>query len=192
MKRLAIALVLSVWLLPAGSASAAPAAPSVKSVLRTMGIAVPAPPEWDGVWEVADSIYTCLGVLTGTSPATKDTLCTGQSTYDPPPGMQVTFSCDGTATATEFHVTCSGSVEVVPDCQMTIDIRIDGTRTADTYFSVATVNTSYSGTGLGCDLIPSTCSQINSHGTRTGPAPVDYCATPARPSSWGEIKAHYR
>ena len=191
MKRLAIALVLSVWLLPAGSASAAPAAPSVKSVLRTMGIAVPAPPEWDGVWDVVDSTYDCLGVLTGKSSST-DTLCAGQSTYDPPAGTPVTFSCDGTATATEVHIVCTGSAQIIPDCQLTFVIHVDAYLTAETYFSVTNLNASYSGTAEGCDLLPGICQQINSHGERTGPAPVDYCATPARPSSWGEIKAHYR
>jgi hypothetical protein len=191
MKRLVIALVLTSCTLAAASAAAGPVAPTSNNALRTMGIAVPIPPEWAGVWAVEDSTYNCLGALTGTS-STEDTVCVGQGAYEPPPGTPVTFTCDGTATATEVHMICTGSAEIMPDCQMNMEIRIDAILTSDAYFSVTTITTSYAGTATGCDLIPGNCTQINSHGTRTGPAPTDYCATPVQPSSWGAIKAHYR
>jgi hypothetical protein len=191
MKRLAIAMILTSCLLAAGSASAGPAGPAVSGLRGALAAAVPVPPEWDGVWTTQDSLYDCSGASTGTSTST-DTLCTGQSTYEPPADPLLTFTCDGTADADEFHVTCSGSAELFPNCQMSIEIRTDGTLTGSSFFSVTTITTSYSGTGEGCDFLPGSCQQINSHGTRTGPAPSEYCATPARPASWGELKARYR
>ena len=74
----------------------------------------------------------------------------------------------------------------------TIDLQIDVVRTNDTYRSVATVNTSYSGTGTGCDLLPPSCTRTVSYGTRTGPAQTAYCETPARQTTWGRLKVTYR
>jgi hypothetical protein len=67
-----------------------------------------------------------------------------------------------------------------------------GTRTGESYYSVTTISTTYSGTGAGCSSFPASCTQINSKGTRTGPAPAAYCATPARAATWGELKSLYR
>jgi hypothetical protein len=69
---------------------------------------------------------------------------------------------------------------------------MDGTRTADSYFVVTVIEVSYSGTAEGCDLIPPTCIQLNTHGTRVGPAPPSYCATPTQPTTWGRLKTLYR
>jgi hypothetical protein len=190
MRHLAIAALLAAVLLSAGPAVAASAAPDFRSVLRTMGGSITIPAEWEGVWTTTDTTYNCQGVRTGTS-SSENTLCAGQSAYDPPTG-EVIFSCDGTATATEVHMTCSGAADVMPDCRVTVAIRIDVTRTDDAYFSVMTMQTSYAGTATGCDLLPATCEQRNSHGMRVGAPPVGYCGTPTLPSSWGKIKAHYR
>ena len=58
--------------------------------------------------------------------------------------------------------------------------------------SVATSNQTYTGTGKGCDLIPDGCSRNVSEGTREGAAPIAYCTTPIRRSTWGRLKTIYR
>jgi hypothetical protein len=185
-------LLVSAALLPAGIAQAGSVRPAFKDVLRTMSSSVPVPPEWSGIWDVTDSTYDCSGVLTGTS-SDPETLCTGQSVQPPSTGSPVTIDCTGTATATELHMVCTGSAAIMPDCQLDLVMHIDIVRTADTYFSILTMTTSYSGTAEGCDLLPGNCMQINSHGIRTGAAPADFCAgVPTRPASWGQVKAHYR
>ena len=78
------------------------------------------------------------------------------------------------------------------DCNYSFDIETHGTRSGDSFFSVSVFQTQYSGTGEGCDLFPDTCDQINSHATRTGPAPAAYCSTPAQRTTWGQVKSRYR
>jgi hypothetical protein len=155
-----------------------------------MSASIVVPLEWDGIWSLEDSTYTCTGTPTGTS-SSLDTLCTGAQ-LEPSTGSPIQFTCTGTADATSTHLTCIGSMDLFPDCKATYQIQMDGTRTGDTYLFVTTVNVTYSGTGTGCDLYPPSCTQINSHGTRLGPAPPAYCVTPARPSSWGKVKILYR
>ena len=73
-----------------------------------------------------------------------------------------------------------------------IEIQIDRIRTGDTYRSVTVTNVTYSGTGLGCDLVPPSCTKVVSYGTRTGPAPAEYCLTPVKRATWGQLKVAYR
>lgn len=184
-------LLLSLCLVAAESASADVPTFGGRHVLRLMGGSDPVPPEWAGVWTTVDSVYNCSGGLLSTSTST-DTLCAGQ-VFDP--GGEETecpFECTGTANSTSVNMHCSGTCEVFPDCSSTFDVDFVGTRTADSYFSVITMNVTFSGTGKGCDLLPPNCTQINSHGTRIGPAPEDYCATPAETMTWGRVKSRYR
>ena len=88
-----------------------------------------------------------------------DTLCSGQVFTENAPGSPLAIVCNGTADATTFHATCSGSDTVFTDCLVTFDIQVDGVRTGESYRSVTTTNTSYSGTGTGCDLLPATCTR---------------------------------
>lgn len=175
---------------PAGAASAEPAAFHFKSALRLLGGTVTVPPEWDGIWTTQDSTYDCATGPTGTS-SSSDTLCTGQVFNQSPPGP-VAISCTGTADATTFHTTCDGSTVIFPDCKASYAIQVDGTRTGDSYRSVTVVNVTYSGTAKGCDLVPPSCTRIVSYGTRTGPAPASYCVTPVKASTWGKLKLIYR
>jgi hypothetical protein len=182
MRRLALTLVLPASLLLIGSVDASPIPERLARMARASVII---PSEWDGTWTTLDTIYTCQGVFQSTS-TDADTLCGGKD-YSEGPNSLV---CTGTADATTLDVTCTGSEPVITDCDANYSIVIHGTRTASTYFTVTTINITYSGTG--CGPIPPTCVQINTHGTRTGPAPTEYCATSTRRTTWGEIKALYR
>ena len=186
MSRIVIALLLSASLLPAGPAHANPGAYDF-SLARSLLSEIKVPPEWDGVWTTEDSLYDCTtGFKSFFSSA--DTLCSGQ-VYN---GGSLNFTCSGTADATSFHATCSGSEPVFTDCLLTFDIQIDGTRTGDSYRSVTVTNSSYSGTGTGCDLLPPNCTRSVTYGTRTGAAPSAYCLTPVSQTTWGQIKVKYR
>ena len=191
MTRIAFVLLLSASLLRAGAAHAAPRAYDFSQALRLMSGSVTVPPEWDGVWTTQDSVYDCT---TGFKQFVSgvDTLCSGQVFTENAPGSPLAIVCNGTADATTFHATCSGSDTVFTDCLVTFDIQVDGVRTGESYRSVTTTNTSYSGTGTGCDLLPATCTRRVIYGARTGPAPAAYCTTPANRTTWGQIKVLYR
>jgi len=187
MKTWLLLFVLCAALLPAGLVQAWPAT-GINEILRTFGPATPVPPEWDGIWETTDSIFTCTGGLQVVSTG-NDTLCGGKEI--PAPGG-IDYICTGTADATTVHLTCTYEYDAFPDCHASSVTEVDGTLTGDTYYFVMMNNTTFSGTGFGCDLLPPQCSIIHSHGTRTGPAPIDYCATATLPATWGVIKALYR
>jgi hypothetical protein len=186
MKRLALTLMLPASMLLIGSAQAGPAPETIARMTRTSTVV---PTDWDGYWTTVDSVYTCEPVFQSTSTGA-DTICGGKDYSKNPPGTDISLTCTGTADATTIDVTCTGSGPLFTDCDANYTIVTHGTRTDDTYFIVSTINVTYS--GLACDGYPPLCIQVNSHGTRTGPAPVDYCATPTKRSSWGEIKAIYR
>jgi hypothetical protein len=184
-KLLAIAVLLLVTL-AVRPAAADPFARHVRpgtSPSSTTSIIVPA--EWAGVWENCDTVYTCAGAFQSASCDT-DTLCTGQ-VFDTDPSI----SCSGSFTSTTYTEHCTGSGNILT-CQYTTTIDSHGTRTADSSFSVSTISTTYSGADPTCGFLPPQCAQINSHGNRLGPAPAAYCATPSQPTTWGQMKAHYR
>jgi hypothetical protein len=149
------------------------------------GIIVPT--EWSGIWSIQDSTYDCPNVFKSTS-ASVDTLCTGHNGFEGDP----TFTCTGSATSTTFQQTCDGTFNVFPDCDAAFHLETHGTRTGDSYVAISTLTVNYVGTGTGCDLVPPSCTQIDSRGTRTGPEPVAYCASPVREATWGRMKAMYR
>jgi hypothetical protein len=165
--------------------------PSIQSVARLARVAVVVPQEWDGVWTTLDSIYTCAGAFQSTSTGA-DTVCGGKDYQTSAPGSSIVFTCTGTADATTIDMTCTGSGPVFTDCNADYTIVVHGTLASNSYHLVDTVNITYSGTGTGCDLLPPQCIQLDSWGTRTGPAPQAFCLTPARKSTWGELKALYR
>lgn len=189
MRKLALCVSLLVSILGAFIHPAQAAPPRAEQILRAARTAIVLPVEWDGIWTTADSVYDCSGVFQNTD-AGADTLCGGRDYLTGEPGFP--FECTGTVDATTIHVTCSGSVEAFPNCLATYTIETHGTRSGDSYFLVTTFSIAYTGTGEGCEFMPSSCDQTNSHGTRTGPAPPLYCSTPAQTRSWGELKIRYR
>ena len=182
MKLIVCALALGSALLCAGSASARP---FFRPATVPLGEIV-VPPEWAGIWSYSDTTYNCLGQVTGTSSGF-DTLCAGQR-FDTDPSV----SCTGSTTSTTYYQHCTSSGEIFPDCNLNTDVETNGTRNGDSFFSVTVFQSSTSGTAKGCDLFPPQCSQINSHATRIGPAPSEYCSTPAERATWGQLKSLYR
>ena len=185
----AVPLFLIACVLVSGSADAKSAPKGFGSALKALNGAITVPQEWDGIWDTVDSTYDCKGVLTGTS-ATEDTICGGQVVEAGNPNNPITFTCTGTANGNTIDVTCTGGAEILPECQLTIDFHIQVTRTGESFRSVTTSNQTYSGTG--CSGYPDMCSRDVQVGSRTGPAPIAYCTTPARRATWGQLKTIYR
>ena len=182
MKSLLVACLLGAAFLAVSDASASPF-----QRLKQYG-SITIPPEWAGTWSSTDSVYDCNGVLQSVS-TSLDTLCAGVR-FDFQ--SDSTISCSGSATATTFEEHCTGTGDAGPDCQYTLTLDAHGTRNGDSFFSVNVFQFQFSGTGPGCDQIPDQCTQTNSHSTRTGPAPAEYCATPVRSTTWGKVKSQYR
>ena len=179
--------ILCAAILSTVSAQAGPA-PDIREILRALSPATTVPPEWDGIWATTDSMYNCTGGLLNVSTGS-DTLCGGKEIPSP---AGINYTCSGTADATTIHLTCTYDYDVFTDCHAHSVVVVDGTRTADTYYIVTTMNTTFSGTGVGCSLLPPQCTVMHIHGTKTGPAPSAYCATATLPTTWGKIKTMYR
>jgi hypothetical protein len=181
-------LLLLSSVLTFGTAIAGPSSPTVARIAKLAMAQTVIPQEWDGIWTTEDSLYLCDGTFQNSPASTPDTICGGQDYQQSGP---VTLTCSGTATATTIDQTCTGSGTFIPDCDANYTVVTHGTRSADSYFLVTTVSAEY--VGAGCAGIPPSCSQINIHGTRIGPAPAEFCATtPTKRRTWGEIKAIYR
>ena len=191
MKRLLLAFLMLAPVLVATSARADVVSDRMQQIVRQARAAIVVPTEWDGVWTSVDTTYSCAGAFQNTSTST-DTICGGKDYSPADSGSPVTFDCTGTATATTYDMTCTGSTEIFPDCTSDYTITVHGTLSGGTYFMVTTLQVNYSGTATGCDLVPPTCNQYNSHGTRIGPAPTAFCATPTKQATWGRVKSIYR
>ena len=186
MKYFATALLLMISILGARSADAQTF--SVEGHALPIGLAgaITVPVEWAGIWSIQDSTYDCTGAFKSTT-TSLDTLCAGHSFENDP-----TFVCTGSSTPTTFQQTCTGSVNVLPDCDAVFTMETHGTRSGESSFSVSTITVTYAGTGAGCSSFPPSCTQINSRSTRTAGPPAAYCASPARAATWGELKVLYR
>jgi hypothetical protein len=169
-----------------GSAQAAHSI-SIESIFHGLSTSIPIPPEWEGIWTAQDTSYDCSPMtFRGVSTET-DTLCAGQVlTY--PDGETFTIDCNGTGNATTVHYVCSGSGEIVAGCTATIDVTTDVTRSGDSFYSVSTIQTTYTGACFG---LPNSCTISHTHGTRISSGTAE-CATPTKPSTWGGVKATYR
>lgn len=191
MRRLATTLVMLASLFTIGSARASTEVPSADQMKRMVKATVVVPVEWDGIYTTVDTTYDCNGVFQSTVTTTDgDTICGGKDYSPNSGGSPIVFDCTGTADASSFSMTCTGSGEIFTGCTADFTIVIHGTLSGGTYFDVSTINVTYSGSS--CSGFPPTCNQFNSHGTRTGPAPTAYCATPTRRTTWGQVKMYYR
>ncbi len=195
MKRLALALLLPVALCLASNAFAesvrtTPPGALSKYLYRVYG-SIAVPPEWAGIWTIVDSTYDCNRVFQDVTIET-DTLCTGMLVYDTPPeGVEFEITCTGTADGDEVHAECTGSGPV-DVCTLAYYFRTDGTRTADSYSIETRFEMTVTGPADPCDFFPDMCQINRSHGTRIAPEPTAYCATPAVPATWGQVKGRYR
>jgi hypothetical protein len=194
MKRLATVLLLvsaTLVLLADAAAARIPRSP-----LRLLQVGLAAadpykiPPEWDGLWTSTDSTYDCGGLFQS-SEVSEDTLCSGAVFLDPA-DFEGDVQCSGNFTATTINLTCTGVDTLFEGCLATFSYTINGTRSGANAFLVLTLSFTYDGTAPECAFFPDDCSQVNTHATRTGPAPPAYCATPTLPSTWGGVKIRYR
>jgi hypothetical protein len=183
---LALGIAGSTRMADAGMSEAA-----VGRVVRFLGSfrGTPVPPEWDGIWTTIDSTYFNCEISFAPPTPGADTICAG-ATFEQPsdPGFNVT--CSGTSDATTFSMQCAGTADLGGGCTGTVAFTIDGTRTGGTFKRVSVMN--FTPTTPTAECIAA-CIRTVSYGTRTGPAPTEYCATTeAKPSSWGGLKIMYR
>lgn len=172
-----------------GAAHASPDPNNLAIVAKIAKAQVVVPQDWDGIWTTVDTVYVCPTTFQSTSPGA-DTLCGGKDYSTAAPGSDIVFVCTGTADATTFDITCTGSGNVFPDCDADYNVVTHGTRTNDTFFTVSTINVTYTGTAC---VFGGSCIQINTHGTRTGSTTLADCAvTPTKRATWGQLKTIYR
>lgn len=188
MRRVILLSVLPVALV-VGTAAAGPAPHKVHDIIRMATSFAVVPREWEGVWTVVDSDYSCEGALdrTGTD---SPTVCAGTEFTVTSP--TATYTCSGTWDATTLDMFCTGTGQPSSTCAATDTIWVKATLTGDTFLEVVTDHFAISGPECG---IPETdCYLIRVHGTRTGPVPAGVCnpTTPTKRSTWGEIKVLYR
>lgn len=191
MKRLILTLVSLALLIAISPVHAGTSTPSGRAIMRLARASIVVPAQWDGLWTTVDSVYDCPDVFLVTNTST-DTICGGREYSPDGQGSPFAMVCTGSADASTMDMTCTGSGEVFAGCNANYTMVTHGTISGDTYHMVSTMETTYSGTGEGCSLLPPSCTQIDIWGTRTGAAPTDYCATSVRKSTWGRVKSLYR
>jgi hypothetical protein len=187
-------ILAALFLAVAPADAASPRPPRFAEPLRAAGGAFQVPPEWDGVWASADSVFDCQNNLLDVE-TYLDTLCAGQVisfAEDDPTGGLIDLTCTGGADATTVDIDCSGSTEFFPDCALTFAVQLSALRTGDSFVGTSVTSITFDGTGEGCDLLPDECTRVVTRANRIGPAPAAYCTTPTRASSWGDLKLRYR
>ena len=144
------------------------------------------PVSWEGVWEVTTTEMDCQTLEVINVSTTLDTLCAGEILNpENPDGL---FICSGTVTDVALHLECSSTLDVLPDCSLTVSFVSDGTRNGDTTSGVS-INT-FTYTGAGC-FFADTCTRLETTSVRTGDDPG--CgASPVVSASWGSFKSVYR
>lgn len=147
------------------------------------------PEEWTGIWQTVTTQYSCGDhVQQGDPIAATDTLCADTVIPDPQ-NQEVPLSCTSSADATSFSTHCEGSGEIFAGCTASIVYDLAGTRTGDSYHSVATISITYSGSCFGT---PDYCLETDADGTRIAPAPIPCGNTPVESQNWGSVKSLYR
>ena len=144
-----------------------------------------APESWAGIWETTTIERDCETLAIISETTSTDTICAGDiMNPEDPEGI---FTCEGTITDGAVHMECSGTVEILPGCSLTISFVSDGTRDGDTSSGV-TINT-FTYVGAAC-FFEDTCSRNESTSVRTGDDPG--CTTPVAEATWGNLKSVYR
>jgi hypothetical protein len=112
-------------------------------------------------------------------------LCTGEPIY----GDGGSGDCSSTISDTNVDWTCSVTETVAEGCTMTVTIHLVATRDGDSFESVRTVETTFTGT---CSPeFADTCLDHVSTATRTAEDPqCTDVSTHAR--SWSSVKSLYR
>ena len=146
------------------------------------------PEEWIGIWELDISIYDCETNALLFSTTNLDTICLGSVFEDPDPGS-ASIECTGSASATTYSTHCEGSELVEPGCTSNFVYDVSGTRNGNSYTSIATFTTTYTGD---CGFFPDSCQRTEITGTRTSSDPGPCEITPVESRAWATVKAYYR
>ena len=145
------------------------------------------PAAWAGIWEFTTDDEVCDGAFIDTYVDTT-AICPGEEFGADEEGFDL--NCSGTITDTAIDVTCSASVELIPDCTMTITLTTQATRTGGTI--QGTERTSFTYTGTACGPLVDECTDGTFTGVRIDPDPGACGSTPTLPTTWGAIKAIYQ
>jgi hypothetical protein len=170
------------------SIASAPPRVGLRTAFGALGGDFTIPPEWAGVWDIETVSETCEGAPLDTE-VESDTLCSGALILEDDEEFEL--DCTGTVTSTTVDIECTGSSEIPPDCTVDYSFSLEGSRTGDTYTAVETIQITYGGTSIECDLFPDSCERYTTTGTRVAPEPAN-CMVPVEPASWSLLKARYR
>ncbi len=183
-RSLSVTALLAAAAACAGSAAAItpPHPPTLNQILTAADTNLPS--AWVGVWSIHTVETDCTSGATFYDATLVDTLCVDQSIA---PGDS-TVSCNVQVDATSFHVTCSGTQDVIAGCTATFSYDVSGSVTGNSFTSTGTFNITYSGDCFGAE---DSCFNITETGTRTSSDP-GVCNTPTLPNTWGRLKAMYR
>jgi len=147
-----------------------------------------APESWAGIWETTTIERDCDTLeIIGDATTSTDTICAGDIMNPEDPEEIIT--CEGTINDETVHMECSGTVEILPGCSLTISFVSDGTRNGDTSSGVTISRFTY----VGAACIPGiedTCSRNESTSVRIGDD--SSCVTPVASATWGSLKSVYR
>lgn len=143
------------------------------------------PESWAGIWETTTIEIDCETLEAQPATVSLDTLCAGDiMNPEDPDGI---FSCIGSITDETVHLECSGTVEIMPGCSLTISFESDGTRNGDNGSGVTISRFTY--TGAAC-FFEDTCTRNETTSIRVGYDPS--CVTPVASETWGSLKSVYR
>lgn len=143
------------------------------------------PENWAGIWETTSIEIDCETLVAKPATVSLDTLCAGDiMNPEDPDGI---FNCTGSITGDTVHMECSGTVEVMPGCSLTISFESDGTMNGETNSGVTINRFTY--VGAAC-FFEDTCTRTESTSIRVG---FDTsCVTPVSSETWGSLKSVYR
>ncbi len=143
------------------------------------------PESWAGIWETTTIEIDCETLVAQPAAVSLDTICAGDiMNPEDPEGI---FICSGTITDETVHMECSGTVEVMPGCSLTISFESDGTRNGNSGNGVTINRSTY--TGAAC-FFEDTCTRNETTSVRIDDD--SSCATPVAAASWGSLKSVYR
>ena len=106
MKKWLVSLALLASVCVCATAHAAPAPPSLRTILKNAFGTIVVPPEWAGIWSTVDSTSDCAGGPVEVS-ALEDTICGGEA-VTPPEDGPYEITCTGTVDGSTIDVTCTG------------------------------------------------------------------------------------
>jgi len=141
---------------------------------------------WAGIWETTTTEINCLTQAVVSVTTALDTLCAGNTWLaDDPENI---FVCNGSSTDLAVHLDCSATLDLGPECSLSMSFVSDATRDGEVATGVSVISFTYTGTGC---FLPNTCVSQETSSVRTGDDP-GCVATPVSEMRWGSLKSIYR